>query len=74
VCDDEYGPDAAARREVLDLVGATFDLAPGFVRRRVEAGDAAFVERLDRLGGPQRVERRRRWWQSRRDGFARALG
>jgi hypothetical protein len=50
VC-DEYGPDAAARREVLDLVGASFDLAAGFVRRRVEAGDAAFVERLDRLGG-----------------------
>lgn len=70
---DEYCLGAAARREVLDLVGASFDLAAGFVRRRVEAGDAAFVERPDRLGGPQRFERRRLWWQCRRDDFAHAL-
>ena len=73
VC-DEYGLDAAARREALDLVGGSFDLAAEFVRRRVDAGDAAFVERLDRLGGPQRFERRRLWWSSRRDEFAHALG
>ena len=30
-------------------------------------GEAAFVERLDRLGGPQRFERRRRWGSSRRE-------
>jgi hypothetical protein len=59
---------------VLDLVGGSFGLAAEFVRSRVETGDAAFVERLDRLGGPQRFERRRRWWESRRDEFAHDLG
>jgi aminoglycoside phosphotransferase (APT) family kinase protein len=70
---DRYGLDTAARGAVLDLVGESFDLAAAFVRRRVRAGDAAFVERLDRLGGPERFERRGRWWQSRRAVFATAL-
>jgi hypothetical protein len=72
VC-DEYSLGAAARREALDLVGASFDLTAGFVRRRVDSGDAAFVERPDRLGGPQRFERRRLWWQCRRVTTSRTL-
>jgi aminoglycoside phosphotransferase (APT) family kinase protein len=72
VC-DAYGLGAVARRELLGLVSKSFDLAAEFVRRRVEAGDAAFVERLDRLGGPERFERRHRWWRSRHEELARAL-
>jgi hypothetical protein len=54
-------------------VSESFDRPVEFVRRRVEASDAAFVERLDRLGGSQCFERRRRWWQSRHEELARAL-
>jgi hypothetical protein len=44
-----------------------------FVRRRVATGDPSFIRMLEQMGGPERFERRRRWWESRRTEFVAAL-
>ena len=45
-----------------------------FVRRRVEAGEAAFVAMWESMGGMARFDRRREWWAGASEGFAAALG
>jgi hypothetical protein len=45
-----------------------------FVRRRVEAGDEAFIAMWKSMGGAGRFDRRREWWASERQRFADALG
>lgn len=35
-----------------------------FVRRRVEAGEAAFIDMWESLGGQERFDRRRRRWRA----------
>ena len=44
-----------------------------FVRRRVEAGDPNFIRMLADMGGMERYERRRSWWEANRVVFADAL-
>lgn len=69
---DVYGLDRAGRVRLLEYVDDSIDQATAFVRRRVDAGDAAFVAQLRRLGGPRRFERRDRWWAHTRPALARA--
>ena len=44
-----------------------------FVRRRAEAGDPNFIRMLADMGGMERYERRRSWWETNRVVFADAL-
>ena len=44
-----------------------------FLRRRVEAGEAAFIEMWESMGGKERFDRRRRWWAEARVDFDEAL-
>ena len=37
-----------------------------------EAGEAAFIEMWEVMGGQERFDRRRRWWADARVGFERA--
>jgi hypothetical protein len=39
----------------------------------VDAGDPKAVETLERTGGMEKYDRRRRWWMDHRDEFAAAL-
>jgi hypothetical protein len=43
------------------------------VRRRVDAGDPNSIAMLNRTGGSERYDRRRRWWTDHHDQFAAAL-
>ncbi len=70
---DGYGLDAAERAELVTILGEQIDRSGGFVRRRVEAGEPAFVEMWRMMGGEDRLDRRRRWFDASRDRFLDAL-
>jgi Phosphotransferase enzyme family len=70
---DAYGLGAAGRRELLDALDGSIAHGGEFVRRRVEAGEAAFVAMWESMGGMARFDRRREWWAGVRHGFAAAL-
>jgi hypothetical protein len=72
VC-DRYGCDAASRAEVLRCLNKSIARGGEFVRRRVEAGEVAFIEMWNNMGGEERFNRRRQWWANRSDDFAEAL-
>lgn len=70
---DAYGLDAAGRADLLAHLD--HDMASGgeFVRRRVERGEAPFIQMWEEMGGAERFDRRRAWWAERRPAFATAL-
>ncbi len=70
---DAYGLDAAGRREFLVIVSESIARGGRFVQRRVEAGDPGFVTMWNEMGGMERFDRRRAWWEERRTEFAEAL-
>lgn len=70
---DAYGLDGPGRVEVLAALDATMAAGGSFVRRRVEAGDPNFIAMLDQMGGMERYDRRRRWWDDNRSGFVQVL-
>ena len=70
---DEYGLDATGRSTLFDCLSESIAQGGEFVRRRVEAGEVAFIEMWESMGGQERFDRRRRWWDTHRDEFAAAL-
>ncbi len=72
VC-DTYGLDPKGRARVLDCLSKAIGRGGEFVRRRVEAGEAPFIEMWNAMGGQERFDRRRRWWADSLDDFAAAL-
>jgi hypothetical protein len=72
VC-DEYGLDDPGRARLLDCLDESIARGGEFVRRRVEAGQAAFIEMWEAMGGQERFDRRRRWWQDARVDFDESL-
>jgi hypothetical protein len=72
VC-DSYGCDASSRAIVLTCLNEAIERGGEFVRRRVKAGEVAFIEMWNNMGGKERFDRRRRWWASRSTDFAEAL-
>ena len=70
---DTYGLDAEERHTLVELLDGPMESGGLFVQRRVEAGDPNFIRMLDEMGGMERYERRRRWWQESRETFVRAL-
>ncbi|WP_349257766.1 phosphotransferase [Iamia sp.] len=70
---DAYGLDAAARRELVDILADSIARGGEFVRRRVEAGDPNFIAMWKAMGGMERFDRRRRWWTDHQDRFRTAL-
>jgi aminoglycoside phosphotransferase (APT) family kinase protein len=71
---DGYGlpPD---RTEFLDVIANSIATTRqgGFVRRRIDEGDDAFVEMAATMGGLERYERRHQWFERNRQRFADAL-
>ena len=72
VC-DEYGLDRDGRDLVIECLSESIARGGEFVRRRVEAGETPFIEMWESMGGQERFDRRRRWWNANRGEFADAL-
>ncbi|HRB02902.1 MAG TPA: phosphotransferase [Ilumatobacteraceae bacterium] len=72
VC-DAYGCDDSGRAEVLECLSDSIARGGEFVRRRVEAGEVAFIEMWNSMGGQKRFDRRRRWWSDNHQAFSDAL-
>ena len=70
---DAYGLDAPGRQLLLDLLSGQVARGGEFVRGHVEAGEPGFVAMWNQMGGAERFDRRRRWWDEHRDRFAVAL-
>ncbi len=71
---DGYGLDPGEQATLLQALGQQIETGGEFVRRRVERGEAAFVEMWEAMGGAERYERRRRWFQAEVPRFRAALG
>ena len=72
VC-DAYGCDESGRADVLACLSDSIARGGEFVRRRVEAGEVAFIEMWNNMGGQERFDRRRQWWSDNYQDFADAL-
>ncbi len=72
VC-DEYGLDGPGRARLLACIDESIARDGEFVRRHVEAGEAAFIEMWESMGGQERYDQRRRWWVGARFEFDEAL-
>jgi hypothetical protein len=70
---DAYGLDAAGRAELLEVIAVAMAQGGEFVRRRVEAGDPNFIQMWNDMGGQERFDRRRHWWETEQPRFAQAL-
>ena len=70
---EAYGLDAARRAELLRAVDESMVKGGEFVRRRVEAGDPNFIAMWREMGGQERFDRRRRWWEQHANEFRAAL-
>jgi hypothetical protein len=69
---DAYGlpPD---REPFLDVLATTMHGSGGFVLRRVERGEQAFIDMWNKRGGLESYQRRERWFLDNRGRFADAL-
>lgn len=72
VC-DEYGLDRPGRGRLLGCLDESIARGGEFVRRRVVAGDPAFIAMWAAMGGQERFDRRRGWWADARADFERAV-
>ncbi len=70
---DAYGLDARQRIELLARLDATIAGGGQFVLRRVEAGEQAFIEMWEAMGGIARYDARRAYWAAERPRFEHAL-
>ena len=70
---DAYGLDRDGRAELLAAINDAIDRIEVVARRSITAGDPNAVETLNRTGGIDKYDRRRRWWTDHHDGFAAAL-
>jgi thiamine kinase-like enzyme len=70
---DTYGLDAEARDSLLDCLDRSMNRGEDFVRNRVAAGDQNFIRMLEAMGGIERYERRKSWWENKREEFVTAL-
>lgn len=70
---DGYGLTDQQRPELVDALAMRFAGRGEFVRRRVEAGEAAFIEMWEAMGGQERYDRRQEWFAVNRDRFLAVL-
>ena len=70
---DEYGLDAAGRAELVPAIGDALDQIEAFARSSYDPKDAEAVAALNRIGGIEKYDRRRAWWDEHRALFEQAL-
>ena len=70
---DAYRLDADQRVELLECLDATIAGGGKFVQRRVEAGEQAFIDMWNAMGGMARYDARRSYWAATREQYEQAL-
>ena len=70
---DVYGVEGEGRSQLLGHLDHSMVEGGAFVQRRVASGDPNFTRMLVEMGGMERYERRRRWWEANRMDFVAAL-
>lgn len=70
---DTYGLDAENRHELLEVLDTRMANGGTFGRRRVEAGEPAFVAMWLEMGGQARYDRRQEWFSDNRTRFEHGL-
>jgi hypothetical protein len=70
---DAYGLDAPGHEQLIETLADSMARGGEFVRRRVESGDPNFIAMWNDMGGMERFDRRRRWWDEHRPRFVDAL-
>ena len=70
---DAYCLGTEQRIELVSILATQFESDGAFVRRRVEAGEQAFIEMWQAMGGQERLDRRRSWFTVERQHFLDAL-
>lgn len=70
---DAYGLAPGERPDLVEALVTQADHGGAFVRRRVDAGEPAFVAMWEQMGGQQRYDRRARWLSTNRARFVDAL-
>lgn len=70
---EAYCLDPAGRACLLETLSDRIAHGGEFVRRQVEAGNQNFTRMWNEMGGAERFDRRRRWWQEQRASFRAAL-
>jgi hypothetical protein len=68
-----YGLPSGEHQELVESIILSRQVGSAFVRRRVDAGEAAFVEMWKRHGGDAGSERTLAWLEANRHSFLRAL-
>jgi hypothetical protein len=70
---DAHELDTDRRAELLTCLDATIARGGEFVSRRVDAGEQAFIDMWESMGGMARFDARRAYWAANRRHFAEAL-
>jgi aminoglycoside phosphotransferase (APT) family kinase protein len=70
---DAYGLSPGGRASLLEVLAESIARGGEFVRRRVDAGDQNFIAMWNAMGGMERFDRRRRWFDERRQQFDAAM-
>jgi hypothetical protein len=70
---DAYGLDGDGRAGLLTAMDDALDRIEAAVRRRLDAGDPNAIAMVERTGGIEKYDRRRRWWTDHHDRFAASL-
>ena len=70
---DAYGLDRTGRRLFFDILSESMRRNGDFVRRRIAAGDVNFLAMWNNMGGEERYERVRHWWEEHQSSFSHAL-
>lgn len=66
---DGYGLEPDLRAELVSVVAERLANGGAFVARRVERGEQAFIDMWEVMGGQERYDRRRRWFDEHRSRF-----
>ncbi|WP_432877243.1 phosphotransferase [Kribbella sp. CA-245084] len=70
---DAYGLDRCGRAELLTAMNDALARIEAAAWRSIDAGGSNAVARMNRAGGIEKFDRRRRWWTAHYDQFAAAL-
>lgn len=66
---DAYGLDKSGRTELLATMEDALDQIEADARQRFDNGDAKTIERMEKIGGMEKYDRRREWWLRHRGDF-----
>jgi len=70
---DAYGLEEPQRHELVEVLAQHFERGGEFVRRRIEAGEPAFIAMWEATGGQARYDRRQAWFAAERPRFLAGL-